>query len=566
MAPPATTPQRDTAPHADHGTGITSTPRSASVTGARSATGAGPAPESPRLRPEDSGYPALAARGNRRFQGRPAVIRPVSTTQEVVAAVQEAVDAGHRLTVRSGGHALEDLTDHADVHTLLDASRMRHLGYDQQQRAFVVEPGVTLGELYGELAEAWGVTLPGGLYPGVGVGGHLVGGGYGYLSRLHGLAVDHLHAVEVVVVDAEGRARAVLAGREGPHRDLWWAHTGGGGGSFGVVTRYWLRTPGTADEPPRRQLPSAPGEVLRFVVSWTWDELDEQSFERLVANHGRWAERESMPGSPYAGLHSEFYLWRRPFGSLTMEGIVAAASSRPADAVPDGIACDEATSEGGAPDEGAEGRARAVLDRHLAEIGAGTGLSPAVTSEWIPWMRVFARGEEPEWGQFRMKVKDAYVRRPMTADQIRTVHRHLAREDVDAPGAALSVHTYGGAINAVEPTATAVSQRDSILKLVLVAVWGADGTDEEQHLRFLRELYRDLFAESGGVPLPGEHADGAYLNHPDLDLADPAWNTSGVRWQELYHGGNLARLQQVKAAWDPRNVFHHALSVQAEPS
>jgi aclacinomycin oxidase len=52
------------------------------------------------------------------------------------------------------------------------------------------------------------------------------------------------------------------------------------------------------------------------------------------------------------------------------------------------------------------------------------------------------------------------------------------------------------------------------------------------------------------------------INHPDVDLADPEWNTSGVPWHTLYYKANYARLQQIKSRWDPRNVFHHALSIR----
>lgn len=278
--------------------------------------------------------------------------------------------------------------------------------------------------------------------------------------------------------------------------------------------------------------------MLRFEVSWDWSGLDETSFVRLVGNHGRWAARESGPRSPYASLHSEFYLWRRLFGSITAEGVIAAGDG-----------------------DDREGL-RSALMRHLDEIGQGTGLTSRVSAERVPWVQVFEPGQEPGWGQFRMKVKDAYARRPLSKEQIRTVYRHLTREDNEAVGAALSVHTYGGAINTVDPGATAIAQRDSILKLVPVVAWAADGQGEEEHLRFLSELYRDLFGDTGGVPVPNERTDGAYLNHPDLDLVDPRWNTSGVPWHELYHRQNYPRLQQVKASWDPRDVFHHALSVR----
>ncbi|GLY87321.1 BBE domain-containing protein [Actinoallomurus iriomotensis] len=64
------------------------------------------------------------------------------------------------------------------------------------------------------------------------------------------------------------------------------------------------------------------------------------------------------------------------------------------------------------------------------------------------------------------------------------------------------------------------------------------------------------------MPVPGEVSDGSYVNYPDTDLADPAWNTSGVPAHELYYKDDYPRLQQVKARWDPRNVFRHALTVE----
>jgi aclacinomycin oxidase len=69
----------------------------------------------------------------------------------------------------------------------------------------------------------------------IGMGGHVAGGAFGFLCRQLGLAADYLHAVEVVVVDEQGRARAVVGTRDAsdPYHDLWWAHTGAGGGNFG---------------------------------------------------------------------------------------------------------------------------------------------------------------------------------------------------------------------------------------------------------------------------------------------------------------------------------------------
>jgi Berberine and berberine like len=103
-------------------------------------------------------------------------------------------------------------------------------------------------------------------------------------------------------------------------------------------------------------------------------------------------------------------------------------------------------------------------------------------------------------------------------------------------------------------------QRDAILDMACTTGW-IDPEEEARNLQWVRAFYRDLFAETGGVPVPSAAYDGAFINHPDTDLADPVLNTSGVLSQTLYYQSNYARLQPVKARWDPRNVFRHALSI-----
>jgi aclacinomycin oxidase len=127
----------------------------------------------------------------------------------------------------------------------------------------------------------------------------------------------------------------------------------------------------------------------------------------------------------------------------------------------------------------------------------------------------------------------------------------------------LGLATYGGHVNTVASDATASAQRDSILTTSCSAGWG-DPNDEFRTIAWVRAFYRDMFADTGGVPVPGDICDGAMINHPDVDLADPEWNTSGVPWHMLYFKSNYAALQQVKRRWDPRNVFHHALSIRPE--
>jgi aclacinomycin oxidase len=164
-------------------------------------------------------------------------------------------------------------------------------------------------------------------------------------------------------------------------------------------------------------------------------------------------------------------------------------------------------------------------------------------------------------GGVSVKLKDALLRRRLTDRQIGVVYDYLTRGDHAVMGGMLGLATYGGRINTVARDATASAQRGAVLDLACTTGW-LDPRDEAANLAWVREFYRELFADTGGVPVPGEHYEGTFINHPDTDLADPEWNTSGLPWSALYYQANYPRLQRVKARWDPRNVFRHRLSVE----
>jgi FAD/FMN-containing dehydrogenase len=495
-------------------------------------TGTGRAPVA--VLPGDPRYPELVVGNNQRWVGTPDEIRLPRTTEEVVRAVDDAVRAGARIAVRSGGHCYEDFVANPDVRIVLDLSGLRDVRYDEEHRAFSIGPGATLLQAYEALYENWGVTIPGGTCYSVGVGGHVVGGGYGLLSRRFGLTVDHLHGVEVVVVDATGTARAVVATRE-RNRDLWWAHTGGGGGNFGVVTRYLMRTPGTAAAAPAAQLPSPPSHVVVATAAFPWDGLDEAGFATLLANFGRWHEANSAPGSAGTALSANALLRHRSAGHV---GVVVQVD---ADAEP-------------------------LLGEFLTALGRDVGVAPTVPRpRRLPWLRATRHlGTDTPFlvdPTLRAEHKAAYMRRSFPADHVAALHRHLVRADYDNPDAMVVLLGFGGQVNAVGPTDTAVAQRDSVFKVLYQSFW-RDQEEDERHVRWVREVYRDVYAATGGVPVPGPVTDGCYVNYPDTDLGDPAFNTSGVPWHDLYYKQNYPRLQRVKAAWDPRDVFRHAQSIR----
>jgi aclacinomycin oxidase len=492
-----------------------------------------------RVGPDDPRYLDLARRGfNKRFTGQPDYVHLVHSTADVVQAVEQAVREGRRLAVRSGGHCLEGFVDDPAVRAVIDTSLMDAVSFDPAREAFAAEAGATVGQLHRKLFLASGVVVPAGESPALGLGGHVLGGAFGFLCREHGLAADHLDGVEVVVVDERGDARAVIATRDpsDPNHDLWWAHTGGGGGNFGVVTRYWFRSPGATGGDAASVLPRAPGSVHVFRAAWNWADLDRTSFARLVRNFGDWCARHSRDGSPEARLFSILFLHRVPFGKLELRGLCTAGPGAPA-----------------------------LAEAHLQAINQGVGAPCTRGVENHTWLS-FALDPYPELfraggGEARMKGKDAFLRRPLDDGQLETAYRYLARPGGDVPGGMIGLATYGGRVNTVPPSATASAQRDSIITMSCMAGWG-DPREEGAALAWVRELYRDLFAATGGVPVPGDQADGAMINHPDVDLADPAWNRSGTPWSFLYYKHNYPRLQRVKARWDPQDVFHHALSIR----
>jgi aclacinomycin oxidase len=415
---------------------------------------------------------------------------------------------------------------------------MKRVYYDAEMRAIAVGAGATVGETFRVLFETWGTVIPLGEQPAIGMGGHVAGGAFGFLCRQLGLAADYLVAVEVVTVDERGRARPVVATREpsDPHHDLWWAHTGGGAGNFGVVTRYWFRSPDATGDDRARMLPRAPESIATFRAEWSWSEIDRASFVRLLQNHGTWCERNAGADSPNATLWALLEAHRQQFGKIVVRGVSTAGA-------------------------GAERQ----MDDHLAALGEGIRPAGGRERARMSWLE-FALNPLPDLfaappGGVSVKVKDALLKTRLSDRQIGVAYDHLTRADHDVMGGMLGLATYGGRINAVAPAATASAQRGSIIDMACTTGW-VDPREEAGNLAWVRAFYRELFADSGGVPVPGDASDGAFINPPDADLADPAFNTSGVPWHALYYKDGYARLQRVKARWDPRDVFRHALSIR----
>ncbi|MGW6421887.1 FAD-binding oxidoreductase [Nocardia sp. NPDC055053] len=476
-------------------------------------------------------FASLAARGyNRRFQAQPAKIYAPTSTEEVRSAVARAVAEDSRIAARSGGHCFDDFVDNAQTRSIIDLGGLDAVYWDEHHRAFSVDAGADIGTVYNAL-HRWGVTVPGGICLGVGMGGHICGGGYGPLSRKFGLVADHLAGVEVVTVDDDGGAKVVVATRNGPDHDLWWAHTGGGGGNFGVVTRFLLRSPGSAGSDPANTLPKPPGTMLnaRLILPIA----TEDSFVRFLGNYLGFFERHSAPGTAFAGLYAPLMI--RTTGTGAAEMLILFDAETP--------------------------DARIRFDDFVAMVSDGVFPPPFVTpvTELSYADTVNQVYYAKSLNTTRVKVKAAYLRKSYSPDQLRIFYRYLT--DLRFLGESqLEFLPFGGAINAVPADATAMPARNSFMTMLIHASWRF-AFDDDRYLRWAREMYRDVHSGTGGVPIPNDIYGGSYINYPDPDLADAAWNTSGLPWHAFYYGDNYPRLLRIKQAVDPRNVFQHSLSI-----
>lgn len=185
------------------------------------------------ITPDDAEYDAARTVFSGAVDRRPAAIIRVADANDVSRVISSARETGLELAVRSGGHSAagHGVTDGGIV---LDLSEMKALEIDVEQRTAWAETGLTAGE-YTNAVGAYGLATGFGDTGSVGIGGITLGGGIGYLVRKHGLTIDSLIAADIVTADGQ-----LLRVDAETHPDLFWAIRGGGG-NFGVATRFQFR-------------------------------------------------------------------------------------------------------------------------------------------------------------------------------------------------------------------------------------------------------------------------------------------------------------------------------------
>jgi FAD/FMN-containing dehydrogenase len=436
----------------------------------------------------DARYAKARLAWNARFDGiHPlAVVRPRSVA-EVKAAVRWAKRHDVRLAIRSGGHSYAGLSSTTGI--VLDLAHFAGVTVQPDGTARM-GAGIHLRDAYTRL---WAArrAIATGSHPTVGLGGLALGGGQGFASRAHGLTSDNVTAIEIVTADG---ARRVCTAGSSP--DLFWALRGGGAGSFGVVTSLTVRT-----------FPVA--RVTTFHVEWPW-----------------------------AAAAAAIVAWQT-FMLTAPDSISSVLALR----VPPTV--------GGDPKIAVNGQMLAPRAEAVAALapltGAGSPLEVTITER--PFDVAVRYFEGTGATRARLAAKSAIAQDLLTPAAIDTLITavNAKHRDPRLRGGGVVLFAYGGAVNRVDPRATAFVHRNAVCTLEYVSLWSQLSVNVEQaSVGWVQDAH---------AAMRGYLSGQAVQNYADTSLAG---------WKRAYYGQNLERLVKVKKRYDPGNLFRHALSIPVQ--
>ncbi len=371
--------------------------------------------------PYDPAYEGARVLFNSRVRTRPAVMCRCSSTDDVVTAIRFAREAGLPLAIRGGGHHACGFSL-VDDGLVVDTRGLTHVAFDPATATAVVGAGCGWRDVDRVTYLGHGHAAPGGECPTVRNAAYSMGGGFGLLSRAHGLGCDHI--LEAELVDADGR---VLRVTEQEHPDLLWALRGAGGAGFGVVTRL------------RYRLDPVPPAVFGGVLAWSLDDAEAV----LCAYRDFYTGREEDRMSLFLAILPDPYPSGEPI--LMAYGLYA-----------------------GGP-HGAEAHLAPLraVGRPLFDTFAPVSyydLQTALGNEIMYGLQLKWRGGFFRDGGFS---DDAFA---VIVDFMRRMPSGYSMARFDLLG--------GGAIGAVAPDATAFVHRSSMFNISIIALWvGEPETD-----------------------------------------------------------------------------------------
>ena len=185
------------------------------------------------LLPNEAGFNDARKIWNGMIDRKPAIIVRCVGTHDVVQAVSFARERSLLIAVKGGGHNVAGNAV-CDGGIMIDLSLMRSTRVDKKNKTVRVDGGCLLGDVDVE-TQRHGLAVSAGIVSHTGVAGLTLGGGFGWISRKHGLTIDKLVSADIVTADGN-----VLTVSEKENADLFWGLRGGGG-NFGIVTSFLFK-------------------------------------------------------------------------------------------------------------------------------------------------------------------------------------------------------------------------------------------------------------------------------------------------------------------------------------
>ncbi|XP_058721971.1 berberine bridge enzyme-like 22 [Vicia villosa] len=447
---------------------------------------------------------------------KPLLIVTPSHESEIQGAILCSKEIGLQVRVISGGHDYEGLSYICKTRfILIDLVNVRSIDIDLDDESAWVQAGATLGELYYKISKTSRVHgFPAGTCPSVGIGGHISGGGFGTLSRKHGLAADHV--IDAYLIDVNGKTHD----RKSMGEEVFWAIRGGSATSFGIILAWKIK------------LVKVPSLVTAFTIETT----SEQEATKLIH---RWQFIEHK-------LHQDLFIR------------VLAQNNGPN---PKRIkAIFNSLFLGG------KEKLITIMNSSFPELGLR--LKDCVEMSWIQSTLYIAGYNESDPLELLLnrttnykssfKAKSDYVRKPIPKTGFDGIWRMLRKEDSFA---ILILEPYGGKMSEISESKIPFPHRKgNLYNIQYMVKWDANGIEEsKRHIKWMRKLYRYM------SPYVSKSPRSAYFNYKDLDLgSNKNRNTSYLEasvWGEKYFKGNFRRLAEIKTKFDPHNFFRNEQSI-----
>ena len=381
------------------------------------------------LRPGDPRYAVACAVWNGQVQRRPGLIARCRSISDVEAVVRCASQDGVLTAVRCGGHSLAGFSTCNDG-LVIDLSLMRTVAVEPEARRARFSGGCLLGNVDAATQQV-GLAFPSGVVSHTGAAGLVLGGGFGWLTRLHGLSCDNVE--EFTIVTADGRLVKANA-----HNDpeLFWALRGGGG-NFGIVTEFQVRLH-KINSAVLTQAVCVGDEILRTLRFWR-DYMPEAPHEL------KWNLSLMLATDPSL----------RPVLSATLVWF-------------------------GEPDEGSRYLHKLVSIGKPREVRTSTvsylALQTMADSDFPPGRRYYTKS-----GYFKILKDD-------------TIECLLAAvPSIPSPKTQIELAYLGGAAAMPRPTETAFGARNAPFVINILTDW-QDSTDDEANILWARQLFASMRA------------------------------------------------------------------------